>query len=281
MTADTRPLYSFDQMSWDTGNSTLLIVGPTVNYTQVDAAYVRAFLEHGGHVVVMDDFGTANSLLQDIGAPIVVQHTALCQDLEYYKKPAFPIVRQVANSSLTVNVSELVFNHPAPLEVTEGAEVLARTTIMGWLDADGSGSINGNETFGSYPLIARASYGRGELFVVGDADLAINAMQDQGDDGVLMGNVLRSGMVYLDVAHGQQVPPLASLYYTIKYNIVAQIVFALLIFILGYAYVARRRILRPREPEQPPADGKGALIATMEARLPLSDREIAELKKKL
>jgi hypothetical protein len=281
MTGSMRPLYGFDQMPRDAEGNTLLIAGPSTNYTREDAWYVQSFLQQGGRVVVMDDFGTANSLLRNISAPVTIQHTALCQDLEYYKKPSFPIVRGIGNSSLTVNVSRLVFNHPAPLQVTGDAEVLARTTAMGWLDVDGKGSVSGNEKFSSFPLIARAAYGSGELFVAGDADLAINAMQDQGDDGVLMGNVLRSGTVYLDVAHGQQVPPLAWLYYTVKYNIVAQILFALLIFILGFAYVTRGRIFRRREPEAPEADPRGALIASMQARLPLSDREIEELKKKL
>lgn len=281
MTDGTRPLYGLDRLPLDAAGSTLLIVGPSVDYTWEDAWRVRSFLEQGGRVVVMDDFGTANSLLQNISAPITILHTALCQDIEYYKKPAFPVVNRVASSSLTANVSRLVFNHPAPLQVSGDAEVLARTTAMGWLDADGSGNVSGGERFGSYPLIARAAWGNGELFVVGDADLAINAMQGQGDNGVLMGNVLRPGMTYLDVAHGQQVPPLASLYYTIKYNIIAQILFALLIIMLGYAYAARGRIFRGREPEEPRTDPKDMLIASMKARLPLSDREIQELKKKL
>jgi hypothetical protein len=282
MTADTRPLYSFDGLPPGDSSSTLLIVGPTASYTPADASRVRDFLQQGGRVVVMDDFGTANDLLSNISSPVAIEHTALCQDLEYYRKPSFPIVGRIANSSLTENVSQLVFNHPAPLQITGEAEVLAWTTIMGWLDVEGTSTISGDEKFSSYPLIARAAYGNGELFVVGDADLAINAMQDQGDDGVLIGNVLRSDTVYMDVAHGQQVPPLAWLFYTIKYNLVVQILFALLIFLLGYACVARSRSLRlRREPEAPKADSRDALIASMKARLPLSDREIEELKKKL
>jgi hypothetical protein len=186
-------------------------------------------------------------------------------------------------------VSQLVFNHPAPLQVTGDVEVLARTTVMGWLDTNGNGIVDGTEQFGSYPLVARAAHGGGELFVAGDADLAINGMQGQGDNGGLMSNVLSSGTVYLDTGHGQQVPPLAWLYYTIKYNIVAQILIALLTFGLGLAWLARGRIFGRRGPaEQEPAqDARGvrnvrsALIAGMKERLPLSDREIEEIDRKL
>ncbi len=42
--------------------------------------------------------------------------------------------------------------------------------------------------------------------------------------------------------------------------------------------MARGRIFRRREPEEPQTDPRGALIASMKARLPLSDREIEEIK---
>ena len=281
MAGGAQPLYGFDQLPQDGQGSTLLIVGPSADYTSGDAAAVQSFLRQGGRVVVLDDFGTADSLLGAIGSPITVVPAALCQDVDFYKNANFSIVRAASDNSLTANVGQLVFNHPALLQVSGDATVLARTTNMGWIDANRDGQMDGNETFGVYPLIASAPMGAGELFVAADADLVINGMQDLGDDRQFTGNILRQGTVYLDVAHGQQVPPLAGLYYTVKYNIVAQILFALLIFILGYAYVARRRIFRGREPEEPPADPRGALIAAMKARLPLSEREIEEINKKL
>jgi hypothetical protein len=280
MTDTARPLYGFDGLPEGSG-STLLIVGPSVNYTSQEADRVMQFLQQGGRVIVMDDFGTANSLLGNISAPISITHTPVCQDLDYYKKPSFPIVGNIAGSSITANVSSLVFNHPAPLQVSEGVDVLARTTVMGWLDPNDNAVMDKEEKFDSYPLVARAAYGSGELIVAGDADLAINAMQDQGDDGVLMSNILRSGTVYLDVGHGQQVPPLAWLYYTIKYNFIVQILFTLLIFILGYVYVVRGRTFGRHEPEEPAPDQKGMLIAAMKSRLPVTDRELNEINKKL
>jgi hypothetical protein len=281
MAANTQLLYRFDRLPPGDSGSTLLIDGPSVNYTADDATRVRTFLEEGGRVVVLDDFGTADSLLHRIGSPIAILSIALCQDLNFYKDPSFPVVRGIGNSSLTVNVSELVFNHPVPLQVTDDAGVLARTTTMSWLDFDDNDIFNGKERFNSYPLVARAAYGAGELFVAGDADLVINAMQGIGDDGVLTNNILQSDTVYLDVGHGQQVPPLAWLYYTIKYNLMAQMLFLLFLLLAGCAYVAYGRLFRRRVPGEPRADSRGALIASMKARLPLSDREIEEIKKKL
>jgi hypothetical protein len=281
MTPDTVLLYDFDGLPAGDSGSTLLIMGPSVNYAPDDVSRVRAFLREGGRVVVMDDFGTAGGLLRDIDSPITIIHLALCQDVDYYMKPSFPVVSDINNSSLTANVGQLVFNHPAPLQVTGDAEVLARTTSIGWLDIDDNGGVSSGERFDSYPMIARASIGAGELFVFDDADLAINAMQGLGDNSVLTGNIQRSGAVYLDVGHGQQMPPLSRLYYAVKYDLFAQILLISIIFILGYAYVAFGRRFRRCEQETPRTDPKDALIASMKARLPLSDREIEELKKKL
>lgn len=281
MTGDARPLYSFDRLPQGSPQNTLLIVGPSVNYTQDDASRVLSFLRQGGRVVVMDDFGTADSLLEGISSPVTIDPVPLCQDLSYYRKPAFPEVGGIGDSSLTANVSELVFNHPATLLAGDGSEVLAQTTSMGWMDANGDGRVDGNETFGSYPLIARVAYGTGELFVAGDADLAINSMQGLGDDAVLLRNVRGDGLLYIDVGHGQQVPPLAGIYYNIKYNIIVQVLIMLLIFIAGYLYVTRGHAARRHVPEEPRPDGKAALIASMRSRLPLSGREMEEISKKL
>ncbi len=215
MTADTRPLYGFDGLPSGDSRSTLLIVGPTVNYTADDAARVRAFLQEGGRVVVLDDFGTADSLLRNIDSPITILPAALCQDLDYYKKPSFPDRPRSEEQQPDRK------RGPAGLQ-PPGGRWRSPTMRKCWRAARpwaGSTSTatalsTGRRHFGSYPLIARAAYGAGELFVAGDADLAINAMQDQGDDGVLTGNILGPGTLYLDVGHGQQVPPLASLYFT-------------------------------------------------------------------
>lgn len=281
MTDSVKPLYGFDQLPPDGLYNTLLIVGPSINYTSDDAWQVQLFLQRGGRVIVLDDFGTADGLLRSISSPIAIEHSPVCQDIDFYKKATFPVVSHVENSSLTANVSQLVFNHPALLQVSGDATLLARTTTMGWLDLNDNGILDGDEKFGSYPLVARAPRGAGELFVAADADLAINSMQDMGADRLLIGNILQSGTVYLDVAHGQQVPPLAWLYYTIKYNVAVQILFALLTFIAGYAYLMRGRIFRRREPEESRPDTRGMLIASMKARLPISDREIKEINKKL
>ncbi len=283
MTADTRPLYGFDGLPPGDSGSTLLIVGPTVNYTSADASRVERIPPAGrprgrpGRLRDGERPAARHQRADHHPAHGALPGPRLLQEALLSRRPR-------REEQQPDRERERAGLQPPGAAGRSPATRRCWRRPRSWAGSTSTAraASTGNEKFGSYPLIARAAYGAGELFVAGDADLAINAMQDQGDDGVLMGNVRRSGMLYLDVGHGQQVPPLAWLYYTIKYNIVAQIVFALLIFIVGYAYVARGRLFRRREAEEEPrADPRGALIASMKARLPLSDREIEEIKKKL
>ena len=45
----------------------LVIIGPDVDFSSLEAKEVKEFLENGGTLFIADDFGTANSLLEKLG----------------------------------------------------------------------------------------------------------------------------------------------------------------------------------------------------------------------
>jgi len=279
-----KPLYSFADLGQAVGDDTLVVIGPTANFTAAEARQVSDFIIQGGRLIVMDDHGTANCLLDNISSSIVLGHVPLCQDIDFYKNASLPVIGNIANESITENVHTLTLNHPVALQITGNAHQLASTTARAWLDVNDNAKIDGDETFGTYPVIARESRGGGEIIVAADADLVINSMLDKGDNGILLANIIRDGTVYVDVGHGQQVPPLASLYYIVKYNLAAQIICALIALIIGYAYIIRGRIFRRsgngQAPEETPPDPKQSLMSGMR-KLPLTEREMQELNKKM
>ncbi len=278
----TTPLYGFSQLRQAGPGDTLLIIGPSVNYTVQDAADVSYFMLSGGRAIVMDDYGTAGTLLENLESPIGIMQVPLCQDVDYYRSPSLPIVDGIACHNITDNVDTLAFNHPVPLQLSGDALPLASTSSKAWLDTDDNSTIDGNETFGSYTLVARADYGKGELIVAGDADLLVNGMLRKGDNGVLLGNIMKGGIVYVDTCHGQQVPPLASLYFLIKFNVVVQVfcVMAIMAIVFACALWSRPRG-KKAEKENDRVDTRRSLIAAMKAEMPLSERDIKVLNKKL
>ncbi len=276
------PLYGFGQLRQAGPGDTLLIIGPSINFTAQDAADVSYFMLGGGRAIVMDDYGTADTLLESLDSPIEIRQVPLCQDVDYYRSPSLPIVSGIVLHNVTDNVETLAFNHPVPLQLSGNAMPLADTSSKAWLDTDDNSTIDGNETFGSYTVMAQADYGKGELIVAGDADLLVNGMLHKGDNGVLLGNIMKGGTVYVDAGHGQQVPPLASLYFLIKFSIVAQAICVIVITAAAGACIAW---FRPRGKkkgrESGRQDDRRSLIAAMKAEMPLSERDIKVLNKKL
>lgn len=279
-----RPLYDLSALSGSGANVTLLVISPQSNYTVAESSAISSFMERGGNVIVMDDYGDANSLLYGIGSSVTLDQVPLCQDGDYYRRPSFPIINDIEPSSLTVNVSSLVCDHPVSLNITGDASIIASTSRLGWLDYNDNGLLDKDEPTGSYPVAASVSYGEGELTVIGDPDLLINSMQDKGDNRVLASNILASGVIYVDASHGQSIPPLAQVYFTIKYDLLAQLLCVFAIILLTYLFYRRNEIMklikRPEEKPEEPVDVKAAIIEHMK-KTPLKQEQIQELKRKL
>jgi hypothetical protein len=276
------PIADFGQLRQAAPGDTLLIIGPSARFTEEDSRDVSAFLLQGGRAMVTDDYGTADMLLAGLGSPVRLCPVPLCQDVDYYRSPALPLVRGIVSDDITRDVGVLAFNHPVPLNLSGDALPLAVTSARGWLDANDNSTLDGDETFGTYTLVARASYGKGELIVAGDADLLTNGLQKKGDNGVMLGNILESGTVYVDTGHGQQLPPLASLYFAIKRDLFVQAlcVVAILACAAAGALLWRQRG-RKAGSEGSRHDARRSLLAAMKEKLPLSERDIKVLNKKL
>ena len=274
------PLYSYDQLQDARPGDKLLIIGPSVEYGIEESRRLSDFLENGGQAIVMDDFGTADDLLQSLNSPILINHTPVCQDGDYYMNYSLPLARKVASDQLLDSVDVLAFNHPVMLQVAGNATELVRTSNIGWLDFNDSGTLDGNETYGIYALVASAPYGKGKLFVAGDADLLINGMLAMGNNRNLLDNIMDGGTVYLDVGHGQQMTPLAHLFYVIKHHANVQLICASIIFIAGLSSIAWGRANKNRKRGDIGTSVIRSRAVAKEERLPGTGRDTSTLKKR-
>ncbi|WP_424358789.1 DUF4350 domain-containing protein [Methanocella sp. MCL-LM] len=278
-------LYAISDLSGVGENNTVLIVGPTLNYTPEESAQARMFAERGGTIIVMDDFGTSNTLLNYMESPITLHQAPVCDYENYYKRPSFPVIVDIKNTSVTTGVSSLVLNHPASLNISGNAIILANTSRLSWVDENANILIDGNENFNASPIIARAKYGKGEVIVVSDPDVIVNVMVDQGENSVFASNIMKKGTVYLDISHGQKIPPLESIFFILKNDLVAQLLCSLLIMLTGYVVYRRasikKAILGPEPEMQEPASKKRSIVDFIKAKLPAKESDIKELDKKL
>lgn len=199
------------------------VVAPDEQYQGADVARVRQFVENGGTLVVMENFGTAGAeLLDDVGAEAQPDGGLLKDDLEYYQTPAMPIATGVENHTLTTGVDQLTLNYATAVR-PGNATVLVRTGEFAYLVANDSQDVNDAGELAAYPVATVEPVGNGSVVVVGDPSITINAMLDQPDNAAFLDRLVTQGeTVLFDVSHDEQLPALTQFVLLVRGSSVAQ-----------------------------------------------------------
>lgn len=199
----------------DPETTALLVLGPRASYTPAEREHVRAFVEGGGLLVLADDFGTGNELLEAVNASSrFVPQRAL--DFAFVKRPEFTVGIDFAPHPLTQGVSRTLLNYPAALRPGPQAEVLANTTEAAWLDADEDGLRDADEPSGPFPWLAVERVGGGTVVLLADPSVLINEMRPFGDNARLAANVVAyvradRAVIVVDESHHDITDPLGYL----------------------------------------------------------------------
>ena len=159
-------------------NATLLIIAPDRQPAAQEIAAYRSFLNRGNTIVLADDFGTGNAIVQGIGSRISIIPGNLSSVDRLFADPYSVVVYRMSNETPVRSVTRLVLNRPAPLE---GGDTLMATSILSWIDDNGDKKINTNELLGKFTVMAAEKIGRGRLVVLSDPSVFVNTMQDLDD----------------------------------------------------------------------------------------------------
>lgn len=177
-------------------NTTLLVIAPARAPTAGERAAYRDFVAAGNTLLLADDFGKGNALLEAVGATIRLDQRNLSSLDREYEVPAAPLGFPVVGAPFGGNLTKVVFNHP--VAVTGGTPFL-ETSPLSWIDENRNGRADSTEPLGRFTLAAIEPVGGGRVVVVGDASLFINAMQHlRGGENKLVIRELTSGTVLVD-----------------------------------------------------------------------------------
>jgi len=156
----------------------------------------------GGVLLLMDDFGHGNQVLERMRAPVSLLGVGVLVDtIFHYRNSRLPVVEDLADDPATAGVGKLVLNYASALVVREGADVLARSSLFSYLDLDLDGLWDPDEPHGPLPVAARFRYGLGVVYVVADPSIAINAMLGLGGNAKFIENVVGGRRVLVDQRH--------------------------------------------------------------------------------
>lgn len=188
-------------------SSLLAIIGPSVSFTAHDASAIHTFLEGGGTVLLADNFGTGNLLLEALGVNVRIAGEPLADLYFYTRNPQFPLAYDFSPSPLTANLTAIALNRPSYISGTNSSiTVLASSSPFSFVDLD-QGRPTVNETVASYPVMATSEVGRGSLIIIADPNIFTNEMLGLFDNALLLRNLMKAhSQLVIDVAHLSNAP---------------------------------------------------------------------------
>ncbi len=184
---------------YDPRTSALLIVGPSEPFSQEEVGAIADFLSGGGLVIVADEFGTANELLDTLGVGVRLNGSLLLDPLFRERSARLPKIFDAAG--LQANGSQAVAMNFATVIEGSAGDVLARSSAFSFLDLDADGEWDEGEPRGPFVVAAETRYGGGRIVLISDSSVLINAMVRLGGNLEFVRGLSENRTILLDTSH--------------------------------------------------------------------------------
>jgi hypothetical protein len=182
-----------------------LIVIPYLDFETAELEQLRSFVSQGGRLILADDYGYGNRVLEYLGLEARFSGEMLLDPLVNYKNERLPRITRLQPDVLTTNTDNLVFNHATCLEDVSSNEVLASSSPFSFLDLNGDGTHEDNEPSGPLAVISRHRLGEGQVILIADPSIFINSMDNIEGNAALIHNIAASAdTIYIDQSHLEQ-----------------------------------------------------------------------------
>jgi hypothetical protein len=234
-----------DTEQYDAGDpdgTVAFVLTPDEPYTDEDADRVRAFVENGGTIVVLESFdGHGNGLLESTGAEARIGNRYVLDERERDRGPAMPIASELATHSRTADVDRLVLYYATTVEPGD-ATVLAETSRYSYLGENATDVPDEDDELASYPVATTEAVGEGAVVTISDPSIATNAMYDDPDHARFLANQYADAdRVLFDRSHGPDPPPITAAVLAVRTAPALQLLVGLLG--IGLAAVATPRVV--------------------------------------
>ena len=174
----------------------LLILGPDMSYSSLEIDEIKKFLENGGTLVLIDDFGTGNDILR--GLNLTARFTSLIPiDVFYSKNYNFPELVRILDPQLSVGVDKLTLNVPSVIVGAEGSIYTSKVAVIG-----------NNQR--QLPIMSELEYGNGRIILFSDPSVFINDMFEKNEPFIRnFVSYIKADVIYIDEAHHTSFNPYA------------------------------------------------------------------------
>ena len=166
----------------DSPEKAVLVAIPYLEYTNEELLKMKRFVDGGGTLLLMDDYGYGNSVLAYLGMGVRFTNTPLLDPLFCYKNQWLPRITDFAPGVKESGINVVMLNHATSLTNVEETEAIAWSSSASYLDINESGSWDQEEPKGPFAVAAQFRFGRGTLALVSDPSVTINALLDRDDN---------------------------------------------------------------------------------------------------
>ena len=184
-----------DTLSSANATQILLIVAPSRPFSREEVSSIGDSVRKGGLLVITDNFGPSNELVDLLGLPVKFDDRLLVDPLFYRKQPVFPVISDFTESEFSMGLDELVLDYATILNVTATSEVkvLASSSAFSFLDSNRDGEKSPQESSGPFPILAELQLGSGKVLLFTSPASLANELIDEGSNSVLVENVVKYG----------------------------------------------------------------------------------------
>ena len=124
----------------DSPEGAALVAIPYLEYSQSELLMVKRFVDDGGTLLVMDDFGYGNSVLDYLGVDIRFTNKSLLDPLFAYKNQTMPRITDFAAGVKPSGTEVVMLNFATSLANVVDSEVVAWSSRASFLDMNEDGS---------------------------------------------------------------------------------------------------------------------------------------------
>lgn len=204
-----RQIDSLDDLSNAPENSILVSI-PYLDYTNQELVKIKRFVDNGGTLLLMDDYGYGNSVLVYLGVSVRFSNKPLLDPLFSYKNQYLPRITDFMPGVKENGIGAIMLNHATTLSNVAESEAIAWSSEASFLDTDDNGSLDQGEPKGPFTVAAMLRLGKGKLTIVADPSVIINTMVGRDDNyrfiRYLIGNTNGEKRIMVDNSHLAKTP---------------------------------------------------------------------------
>lgn len=153
-----------------------LISIPTLDYNEEDLLIIRNFINDGGTLLLIDDYGHANTILSYLDIDIRFSEAPLLDPLFSYKNQKIPRITDFIPELKEAGINVLMFNNATALLNVLEPEAIAWSSKASFLDKDGNGVLSPRDSRGPLAVAAQVTLGKGKVIMISDPSIIINSM---------------------------------------------------------------------------------------------------------